>query len=198
MYHNTSLTLQSAYHSLPIIGSLQQNKLTIEQLKQEKAALEDMLRLEKPLVVWSSPTVSMHPIKNILWHHNEHWYLTDPCPRCVAFNARGLIGKMDPAHGEGMVKLISHKDTILVAASNQSKQLFLLQGQGYHKDMSILESDSTDYPPVVDDILVSSGLDGLYPAGIPIGKVVKKTQGYQVQLYFNRSIARDMYVIATP
>jgi len=192
---NSSLLLQRTAEQLPIIGSSMHNKKIIHALTVENTLLRATLTSTSPQAVWTNKKILLQHIHRILWQHNEHWFVTTPCDGCVVFNNKGLIGRMDANHGHGIIKLITHHDTLLVARSEMDGHIYLLQGQGYQRNMLILESDISDYPPSHGDVLVTSGLDGLYPPHIPIGIVYKKSGHYVVHTFFNKKISQDIYVI---
>ena len=195
LLHNTMIHGQSFYHALPIIQPSYNDHQTLLALQHENNLLKEEIKQQSSPIVWKKNNVKAQQIKNILWKNNAYWYATDPCDSCIVFNHYGLVGRMDPLYGNGVIKLINHADVLLVSRSKSTGQIFLLQGQGFHNDMLILESDATDYPPMQDDILYTSGLDTLYPQGIPIGKVLKKSNRYLVQLFFNQYTTGDIYVI---
>ena len=88
----------------------------------------------------------------------------------------GIIGRVIlVTKHQSQVQLISNPDASIGALLEQTRTPGVLQGSGDALlDMAYVGNAE---PVKVGDIVVSSGLDGIYPKGLPIGKVVDSRKG---------------------
>ncbi len=85
----------------------------------------------------------------------------------------GQIVEVNEYHSR--VILISDKSTRISIENNRTKFRAIASGIGDYTFINILQVPKTaDFQ--VGDLIVSSGIDGVYPAGYPIGKVEEITQ----------------------
>lgn len=179
--------------------NLPPHKTAINQQQIESLQLENKLLRQETAThdktPWHHLKVIPARIHNIQWLNNERWFITDPCKNCVAINKQGLIGRMDETLSKDTIRPITHRSSMLIARSQQSGNDYLLQGQGYHAPLLVLESDLTDYPPEIGDVLITAGLDDLYPANLAIGTVIKKNDLYLVKPFFNKHIQAQIYLV---
>lgn len=88
----------------------------------------------------------------------------------------GIVGRVIlVTKHQSQVQLISNPDASIGALLEQTRTPGVLQGSGDALlDMAYVGNAE---PVKVGDIVVSSGLDGIYPKGLPIGKVVDSRKG---------------------
>ena len=212
MYHKPIITtIKNTSHFVKWIIVLQWNQVKTstrsthqlavdnQKLKLEALTLENkLLKLslqQQEKTLWKSTHIVPARIHKVIWINNERWFKSDVCANCTAINKHGLIGRMDTAFEDGLIRPITHRSSLIIARSLQSGKDYLMQGQGYHSPLLVIESDLTQYPPDVGDTLVTSGLDDLYPPNIPIGILGLKSGQYVAETFFNRSMQAQIYLI---
>lgn len=98
-------------------------------------------------------------------------YASGAKPGTPIITNRGLVGRIlkASAHTSTAILLSDSSSRVAVYTQN-SRARGILRGQGLGKplEMDYVTRDSVVAP---DDILVTSGLDGLYPKGIPVAQV---------------------------
>ena len=97
-------------------------------------------------------------------------------PDAAVLSGDGIIGRVIlVTKHQSQVQLISNPDASIGALLEQTRTPGVLQGSGDALlDMAYVGNAE---PVKVGDIVVSSGLDGIYPKGLPIGKVVDSRKG---------------------
>lgn len=183
------------YTGIQSTSHIHQQQARIESLTLENKLLKSRAPHTQDSMPWSSFQIIPSRIHTVLLLHNERWFVTDPCRNCTALNTHGLVGRMDEAFDPGTIRPITHRSSLIIARSTRSSTDYLLQGQGYHQPLLILESDITHYPPEVGDTLVTAGLDHLYPANVSIGIVEKSSGKYVVKPFFNQSMQAQIYLV---
>lgn len=99
-------------------------------------------------------------------------YATGGKPGTPLVTNKGLVGRILRASAHTATALLLSDPSSKIAVYTQnSRARGLLRGQGLGKslEMDYVSRDSVVLP---NDILVTSGLDGLYPKGIPVAKVI--------------------------
>ncbi len=104
-------------------------------------------------------------------------YQVSDCRECVLMNASGLIGFSDHFQSQNMVKPITDSSIMLPVIVRGSGNNALVQGQGRKKLLAVHELDGMGKLQVGDNLL-TSGIGGLFPKGIPVARVVEKSQNY--------------------
>ncbi len=99
--------------------------------------------------------------------------------------AAGVVGRtVAVSLRQAQVQLISNADASMGVMLESSRSPGVLKGSG-GASLS-LEYINNSEQVAAGDILVSSGLDGIYPKGIPVGRVVRAQKG--------KSVFRDIEV----
>lgn len=98
----------------------------------------------------------------------------------VVVNNKGLIGKViSTTTFTSEVRLLTTNDTlnkISIAISNNNKKIYgLIKGYNYNENYLEVEGISNEQPISVGNYVYTSGLGGVFPSGILIGKVEKIT-----------------------
>jgi rod shape-determining protein MreC len=87
----------------------------------------------------------------------------------------GLVGRVLKQYpGTSRVLLITDPDSAVSCIIERSRDTGILVGQG--SDLCRLQYVANHAEVVVGDLVVASGLDGVYPKGLPVGVVVKVTK----------------------
>lgn len=91
----------------------------------------------------------------------------------VVMDAQGILGQVTRVYPWlSEISLITDKDQAVPVLDLRSSVRTVLQGTGDASTLSIRYlANNADIK--VNDILVTSGLDGVYPTGIPVARVVK-------------------------
>lgn len=91
----------------------------------------------------------------------------------VVMDAQGIVGQVTRVYPWlSEISLITDKDQAVPVLDPRSNLRTILQGTGNTSTLSIRYlANNADIKP--NDILVTSGLDGVYPAGIPVARVTK-------------------------
>ena len=98
----------------------------------------------------------------------------------VVVNNNGLIGKVvSTTTFTSEVRLLTTNDTknkISIAISNNSNKIYgLIKGYDYNKNHLEVEGISNEQPVNIGNYVYTSGLGGIFPSGILIGKVKEIT-----------------------
>ncbi|GHD69089.1 rod shape-determining protein MreC [Jeongeupia chitinilytica] len=95
----------------------------------------------------------------------------------IAIDASGVVGqvvRVQPLTAE--VRLISDRNQMVPVVVERNQLRTVVYGMGAHQPLEV-----RNMAPNVDiqqgDTLVTSGIDGLYPVGLPVAKVVKVERG---------------------
>jgi rod shape-determining protein MreC len=118
-------------------------------------------------------------------------------PNMVVVNSDGLIGKViSTTTFTSDVKLLTTSDTnnkISVAISNGSNKLYgLIKDYNYNTNSLEVEGISNTESVSIGDYVYTSGLGGVFPSGILIGKVSEiTTDEYDLAKIINVSLVAD-------
>ena len=88
----------------------------------------------------------------------------------------GVLGRVVVVSPNGsQVQLITNSDASVGVMVDRTRSPGVLSGNGsFLLDLRYM---SNNEPVETGDLIVTSGLDGIYPKGIPIGKVVESYKG---------------------
>jgi rod shape-determining protein MreC len=164
--------LRQSVHELMLL------KNSYEQSKQENARLHRLLSLNESLSYRSvgARVIARTPsyLSNLIYINrgSEDGVRTD----AAVISGDGIIGRVvHITKHQAQVQLITNPDASVGAILEKSRTPGVLRGTGN----LMLEMDYVaNIEPVENgEIVLSSGLDGIYPKGIPIGKVVDSRKG---------------------
>ncbi len=115
-------------------------------------------------------------------------------------DAKGVVGQVvDVGYATSTVLMISDAKSAISVVNNKTGQRAILVGKNDISQLMLLNLPQTaDISP--GDLLVTSGLGGRYPAGLPVGRVqhVKEMPGegfYQVKVKPVANLNRDRLVL---
>jgi rod shape-determining protein MreC len=98
---------------------------------------------------------------------------------CPVVTGDGIVGRVVlVAAGNSQVQLITNADASVGVLIQRTGYPGVLRGTGGHL-LEVGYIGSTE-DVQVDDLIVTSGLDRIYPKGLPVGKVVESTKGKTV------------------
>jgi rod shape-determining protein MreC len=160
------------------LNRLSQLSAAYEQAQQENIRLRRLLSMKENLgfrsigarVVARSPSF----LSNVLYIDRgvEDGVRID----APVLSGDGIIGRIVLALGhQSQVQLITNGDASIGAMLEKSRTPGVLRGTG--NPFLDLNYISTTEPVALGDIVLSSGLDGIFPKGFAIGKVVKLEKG---------------------
>jgi rod shape-determining protein MreC len=164
--------LRQSVHELMLL------KNSYEQSKQENARLHRLLSLNESLSYRSvgARVIARTPsyLSNLIYINrgSEDGVRTD----AAVISGDGIIGRVvHITKHQAQVQLITNPDASVGAILEKSRTPGVLRGTGN----LMLEMDYVaNIEPVENgEIVLSSGLDGIYPKGIPIGNVVDSRNG---------------------
>ena len=177
MYPLTSLKKDTT----PATESYLIQKNINSSLEKEIEELKDTLELNKTLT-------SYEPINaTILSRNKSYWFNTFTIDKgkssgikknMAVITKKGLIGKISRvSNNSSEVKLITSDDVnfkVSVAIRTEGKDTFAILN-GYDKNTNLIKVTGIDKTTKVnkDDVVLTSGLGELFPAGIYIGTVEK-------------------------
>ncbi|OGW90115.1 MAG: rod shape-determining protein MreC [Omnitrophica bacterium RIFCSPLOWO2_01_FULL_50_24] len=154
------------------VQGLKRDLVRLEELKQERARLEELLHLKKS---FSGKVVAAHVIQHdpSLW---GHYIVIDKGEadgireNTILMNSQGLVGKAvsTGAHSSRAILLVDHESR--VSAMNQRTRDVGLAGGNDTLLLRMIYLDR-DAQIAIGDTIITSGLGGVYPKGIPIGTV---------------------------
>lgn len=154
------------------VAELEQKQVQMTELEKENERLRKLLDFKKQLsyktlaarviawdlAPWRKTVVidkgSKHGVKK----------------RMAVVNAQGLVGRVvEVAAWDARVILLLDPESRVSALFQESRDLGVIEGDG----SSLLKMTHVDRETTVKvgDVVVSSGLGGVYPKGIPVGKV---------------------------
>jgi len=92
-----------------------------------------------------------------------------------AATALGIVGRVLRAYsGTSRILLITDPDSAVSCVLERSRDAGILAGQG--TDLCRLQYVATHADVKAGDVVLASGLDGVYPKGMPVGVVVKASK----------------------
>ena len=149
------------------------------ELKQEIKKLKEELNIEHVLTDYTYLNATVISRNSLYWYN----YLTiDKGSHngikegMVVLNSTGLIGKIENVSTfSSDVKLITTNNTnnkISVTITNGGNKITgLINGYNYDEQLLNVEGISNTETVVIGDLVYTSGLGGVFPSGILIGKV---------------------------
>ena len=116
----------------------------------------------------------------------------------AVIDQNGLIGRITLVHANSAeVELMSAAQSIVPVAVERTGERNLAYGNGVGLDLRYFPTGS-DLKP--QDVLITSGLDGIYPAGIPVARVDKVVRAsgtpyYDTELTPFAALSRSRFVL---
>lgn len=180
------------------VGEFQQKFYSLKEVEQENKRLLNLLELKQSQ--WSegivARVISFDPrfeFKSIRIDKGEKEGVLPDMP---VISLEGLVGRVGPVfRGDAVVLLIidpaSHVDVFV----QRSRLRALLRGQGFMKHAELGHAfflTSMEYLKKksdiqVSDVIFSSGMDGLYPKGVPVG-VVESVEPSSAGIFLKASV----------
>lgn len=188
--------------SLRLAGSLRRDnaelRREIETLHGQLARLqgvEEQLALLSRNVGYTPPETGDVVVADVVFIDQESWLRTlvlytgtvEPRRNQPVVTDRGLVGRIIvPAGRYAKVLLLSDPSLVVSAMIVRTRQRGLLRGG----DEPELENIPLLADVVVGDEVVTAGIDGVFPRGIPIGQVsaVESGQGLFKQIHVRSAI----------
>jgi len=153
----------------------QANALTMAQLRRENEELRGLLALgqsiEDEFVSARVLSVDLNPFSHrLVINQGRRHGLT---PAMAVVDQSGLIGQIDTvSQTTASVILITDPDHALPVRIARTGAITLAYGGGLDGDLSLPElPKNVDLVP--NDVLESSGLGGVFPAGLPVGVITE-------------------------
>jgi rod shape-determining protein MreC len=158
----------------------------VDSIEAENVELHRQLEaMQKELNITYSLTDYSYLNATVISRNTNYWYNTITIdkgthsgvePEMVVINASGLIGKVvNVTAFSADVRLITTSDTnnkISVSIINDEKKINgLINNYDYNKKVLEVEGISNTEEVMIDDIVYTSGLGGVFPSGILIGTV---------------------------
>ncbi len=147
----------------------------VEYLAQENLALRRLLQLRER----SAPTALAAEVLHVLPDAYVPAVVIDRgslhgvapgAPVMDGFGVLGQVTRVYPARSE--VTLLAHRQLAIPVLNTRTGERHLAYGNGDRDAPALaLRFVSLQTPTEVGDVLVTSGLDGVYPPGLPVGTV---------------------------
>jgi len=162
------------------VSSLQEDLNNLKEVEQENIRLEELLGAYDSVVNEWDPVVA-----KVISRSNSIWYNTLTIKggedqgflkNMVVVNADGLIGRiMNVSKHTSEVLLILDKEAAVAAFEQITRTPGIIEGSDKKEDM--LSFIHVPYDAVIKEnqIIISSGLGGIYPAGLRIGYITDIT-----------------------
>ena len=159
--------------------NMRDNALT--QMEAENVRLRGLLSLKETLAV---KTIAARVVSRAPSYLANVLYIDRGTSDGVRANAavladNGVLGRISlvtPSNSQ--VQLISNADASIGVMIERNRSPGVLSGSG--NTLLELKYVSNFEQVVVGDVLLTSGLDGIYPKGLPVGKVVESRKGKSV------------------
>ena len=148
------------------------------QMKEENARLRLLLGLNETLAVKS---VGAHAVGRAPNYLSSVLYIDRGSDDGVrvdlpVLSASGILGRtMVVSHHHSQVQLISNPDASIGVIIGEGRYPGVLKGSG-DRVLDVNYISNTE-PINEGDMVLSSGLDGIFPKGLAVGKVVKSQKG---------------------
>ncbi|MGP4080558.1 rod shape-determining protein MreC [Pseudalkalibacillus sp. R45] len=153
----------------------------VKDLKKENETLRNTLKKEETLTdytVWQASIIGRSP---------ERWYQSVKInkgkqagiePNMAVISAQGLIGKIDKVSAfHSSVELVSSHDPnsrISAVVNGEKERVYgLIQGFDEKKKMLLMKMIPIDKKLEEGQTVTTSGLGGIFPEGLEIGKIVE-------------------------
>lgn len=144
----------------------------LNEIEKENTRLKELLQASR-----ENPLPSQ--MARVIYHVPGNWYETLLVDKgksagikenMVVLSTQGLIGKVVKVdQSSSLVRLITDPQMEISAINQRSRDVVILQGN-YNKELK-----GKLIPPRADlqvgDMMVTSGLGGVYPKGVPIGTI---------------------------
>ncbi len=194
------LVTQSKRQALQEVARLKsENQRLHVELLQMEALREENLRLEKLLDLKSQSPWKLQPAR-VIGREPSGWWkeiLIDftandgAKPMLPVLTADGLIGRISSVEGTySRVTLLGSPQMQVAALSRESRAAGILRmsrEESYSMDILELDFLKRDSGVQAGHQIVTSGLGGVFPAGIPIG-VVLKVEPRMEGLYYGAKV----------
>jgi rod shape-determining protein MreC len=153
----------------------------LEELKQENLRLRGLVALNEitPSEAIGARVVSRTPnyMSNVIYiDRGANDGISVDAP---VFSGSGIVGRTVLVTGHNaQVQLITNADASIGVMVDRTRSPGVLRGSG--DPLLDLNYISNTEQVNVGDLIVTSGLDGIYPKGFPVGKVVESRKGTSV------------------
>jgi len=179
--------LQETIHQL----SLQQKQM--EEIRQENIRLRQLLSINElsPIETIGARVVARTPdfLSNLLYINRgqgDGIVVNSP-----VMSGLGIVGRVVLVSNQNsQVQLITNPDASVGAMLERTRLPGVLRGSGN----SLLEMNYISATEQVEtgDMVVTSGLDGVYPKGLPVGRVVVSNKGNSLFLMIKVEPSADL------
>jgi rod shape-determining protein MreC len=164
--------LKEAVHRLTLANSAYQ------QMKQENLRLRRLITLSEtlPNETMGARVIARTPsfLANVIYidRGSEDGVRTDQ----AVLSGEGIVGRtVFVSRHQSQVQLITNPDASVGVIVENSRTPGVLRGSGdYLLDLNYIGNSEQ---VAVGDVVLSSGLDGIYPKGLALGKVVESRKG---------------------
>jgi rod shape-determining protein MreC len=171
--------------------SLQQQQM--EEMREENNRLHQLLSVTQlsPITTLGARVVARTPdfLSNVLYidrGQKDGIRLNAP-----VMSGLGIVGRIVlVSNGDSQVQLITNPDASIGVMLEKTRLPGVLRGSGN----SLLEMNYISNTEQVEagDLVVTSGLDGVYPKGLPVGRVVESRKGNSVFLIIKVEPSTDL------
>ncbi len=152
-----------------------------ESLQKEINELKEQLELNRTLTEYNTVNATILSRNKSYWFNN---IMIDKGTKdgikngMAVVTKKGLIGKISKAYySSSEIKLITSDDTNYKVSvsikSNDSENIAILNGYDIKNNLMIVTGVSKNAKVNIGDTILTSGLGGIFPGGIYIGKVEK-------------------------
>jgi rod shape-determining protein MreC len=171
--------------------SLQQKQM--EEMRQENNRLRQLLSVTElsPMATIGARVVARTPdyLSNVLYiNRGQRDGIQVNAP---VMSGVGIVGRVVlVSNKDSQVQLITNPDASVGVMLDRTRLPGVLRGSGN----SLLELNYISNTEQVElgDWVVTSGLDGVYPKGLPVGKVVESRKGNSVFLIIKVEASTDL------
>jgi rod shape-determining protein MreC len=157
------------------LTALSERALRSEQLAAENARLRALLELRPALTVHWQPAEVMYEAAD---PYSRKVFIDRGTSQGVVLgspvvNEAGVLGQVTHAYaGTSEVTLLTDKDAAIPVLNTRTQQRGAAFGAGAVQGGMELRFTSANADVLAGDWLHTSGLDGIYPAGLPVARVV--------------------------
>lgn len=174
---NTSQQQQLAKQNVELKKQVEQYSLLLQQTKNQAHDLQTMQALNSDGIYDDFHQIVAKAVLDVNFFVNNQMLIDLGSAKGVKIgnavvNKDGVVGQVSGSNqGNSQVTLITNQDFKLYVQSVKSKAKMLAQGGGHNTLVVNYIDKSDDIKP--GDVLETTGLDDVYPANIPVAKVVK-------------------------
>ncbi len=157
------------------LAAQSERALRTEQLAAENAALRALLGLRPALTVRAQPAEVLYEAAD---PYSRKVFIDRGTAQGVAagspvINEAGVLGQVTHAYAlTAEVTLLTDKDAAIPVLNTRTQQLAAAFGANAAPGGMELRFSSANADVQVGDLLHTSGLDGVYPPGLPVARVV--------------------------